>query len=81
MARSIEQLPDLVSVLAHHSAAVPERDAYIFLPRGTGPGASLSYRELDRRSGRLVSVKGDGDSDAVFELVVDVIDARWEHRR
>lgn len=55
MARSIEQLPDMVSVLAHHSAAVPDRAAYVFLPRGTGPGISLSYRELDRRSGRLAA--------------------------
>ncbi len=55
MAQIIDQLPDMVSVLAHHGAATPDRDAYIFLPRGVGPGSSLSYRELEQRSNRLAA--------------------------
>jgi adenylate kinase family enzyme len=33
-----------------------------------------------RRSGKLVSVNGDDDSDSVFKAVIEAIDARWELR-
>lgn len=42
---------------------------------------TLPVIQYYRRSGRLVNLPGDGDSDSVFKTVVDAIDARWELRR
>jgi adenylate kinase len=42
---------------------------------------TLPVIQYYRRSGRLVNVDGEADTDTVFERVVDVIDARWELRR
>ncbi len=42
-------------VLARHSASTPHKSAYVFLPRGAGPGLTLSYQDLERRSARLAA--------------------------
>jgi len=42
---------------------------------------TLPVIQYYRRTGRLVNVNGQGDSDEVFAAVVDAIDARWELRR
>lgn len=42
---------------------------------------TLPVIQYYRRSGRLVNVDGEGDSDTVFQCVIDAIDARWELRR
>lgn len=42
---------------------------------------TLPVIQYYRRTGRLVNVNGQGDSDGVFGSVIDAIDARWELRR
>jgi adenylate kinase len=42
---------------------------------------TLPVIQYYRRTGRLVNLDGQGDSDTVFAKVVDVIDARWGLRR
>lgn len=41
---------------------------------------TLPVIQYYRRSGKLVSVNGDDDSDSVFKAVIEAIDARWELR-
>jgi adenylate kinase len=42
---------------------------------------TLPVIQYYRRTGRLVNVNGEADSDTVFTSVVDAIDAKWELRR